>query len=208
MERMKESIIKYAAKYRTAVSRFVALILVGVLLISDHSFGQESVYDLLFELSGIFLISLCVFGRLWSSVYISGYKKQTLITEGPYSIVRHPLYLFSLIGTIGVGLLTKNVLILGVLFLLFVAYYPFVILAEEGKLLKAHGEEYVRYMKRVPRFIPKLSLLDEPPSFNVKTIAYRKTFFDTIWFIWLYIPLEVIERLHNMGILPVFFRVP
>jgi protein-S-isoprenylcysteine O-methyltransferase Ste14 len=205
---MKQNILICAAKYRTAVSRFVAFILVGILLISDHSFGQEGIYDLLFELGGVFLISVCVFGRLWSSAYMSGHKTHTLISQGPYSIVRHPLYLFSFIGTMGVGLLTENLLILGVLFLLFAGYYPLVILAEEEKLLKKHGEEYVRYMRRVPRFIPKLSLLDEPSSFNVKTIKYRKAFFETIWFIWLYIPLEIIERLHIEGILPVLFRVP
>lgn len=198
----------YAAKYRTAVSRFVAVILVGILLISDHSFDQEGVCDLLFELCGVFLISVCVFGRLWSSVYMSGHKTHTLINKGPYSMVRHPLYMFSFIGTIGVGLLTENLLILSVLLLLFAGYYPLVILAEEEKLLKKHGDEYVRYMKRVPRFIPKLSLLDEPSSFNVQTIKYRRTFLETIWFIWLYIPLEVIERFHNMGIVPVLFRVP
>jgi protein-S-isoprenylcysteine O-methyltransferase Ste14 len=205
---MKENILMYAAKYRTAVSRFVAVILVGILLISDHSFDQEGIYDLLFELCGVFLISVCIFGRLWSSVYMSGHKTHTLINMGPYSIVRHPLYMFSFIGTVGVGLLTENLLILGVLFLLFAGYYPLVILAEEEKLMKKHGEEYLRYMRRVPRFVPRLSLLDEPSSFNVKTITYRRSFLETIWFIWLYIPLEIIERLHTMGILPVFFRVP
>jgi protein-S-isoprenylcysteine O-methyltransferase Ste14 len=205
---MKENILMYAAKYRTAVSRFAAVILVGILLISHHSFSQKGIYDLFFEISGIFLIGLCVLGRLWASVYISGHKTHRLIVEGPYSVVRHPLYLFSFIGTIGVGLLTENLLILGVLFLLFAGYYPLVILAEEEKLLKKHGEEYLNYMMRVPRFIPKLSLIDEPSSFNVKTIKYRKAFFETIWFIWLYIPLEIIERLHIEGILPVLFRVP
>jgi len=205
---MKEIILTCAAKYRTAVSRFVAVILVGILLISRHSFGEESVYDLLIEVCGVFLISLCIFGRMWSSVYMSGHKTHTLISQGPYSIVRHPLYLFSFIGTIGIGLLTENLLILGVLLLLFTGYYPLVILAEEEKLLKRHGEEYLHYMKRVPRFIPRLSLLDEPSSFNVKTMKSRRTFFEAIWFIWLYIPLEIVERLHVAGILPVLFSVP
>jgi protein-S-isoprenylcysteine O-methyltransferase Ste14 len=36
--------------------------------------------------------------RLWCSLYISGYKNSQLITSGPYSLCRNPLYFFSFVG--------------------------------------------------------------------------------------------------------------
>jgi protein-S-isoprenylcysteine O-methyltransferase Ste14 len=205
---MKERIITYAEKYRTMLSRFFAVLLLVPLIFSTHSFGDNSLLDLSFEVSGIFLVGIAAFGRLWASLYISGHKTHSLVMTGPYSMVRNPLYFFSFIGAIGLGLLSENIVVLGLLFLLFVLYYPLVMMAEEKKLLSIHGEEYRQYMKRVPRFIPKIDLLVEPPTVTVQTIINRKTFFDAIWFVWLYIPLLIIERLHDLQILPVLFRVP
>jgi protein-S-isoprenylcysteine O-methyltransferase Ste14 len=197
-----------AAKYRTAITRIMAVLLVGLILFSSHSFSQDSLWDLFFETSGIFLLGVCCMGRLWALMYISGNKIHTLVTEGPYSIVRHPLYVFSLLGAVGIGLLTENIVVLFLLFLFMLGYYPFVVAAEERVLLAKHGKAYEDYMARVPRYVPRWSLLNEPPVFSVNTAIYRKAYFDAVWFVWAYIPLEIIERLHETGVLPVFFRFP
>ena len=42
--------------------------------------------------------------RLWSTLHIGGHKRQRVVMDGPYSICRNPLYLFSLLATLGVGL--------------------------------------------------------------------------------------------------------
>jgi protein-S-isoprenylcysteine O-methyltransferase Ste14 len=197
-----------AAKYRTAVTRVVAILLVLIILVSTHSFPDGGFWDVFLEVTGVFLLGLGCLGRLWALMYISGNKIHTVVTEGPYSIVRHPLYVFSLLGAVGIGLLTENVAVLAILFVFFIIYYPFVIAAEEHILLTKHDREYEEYMAAVPRFIPRWSLLKEPLTFSVHTAIYRRTFFEAIWFIWAFIPLEIIERLHEAGILPVFFRIP
>ena len=56
------------------------------------------------EWVGIALILVCIAGRTWCTAYIGGRKKRELVTTGPYSIVRNPLYVFTLIGAVGVGL--------------------------------------------------------------------------------------------------------
>ena len=205
---MKKALITCAAKYRTITTRVLAVFLILFLLFSTHSWKHDSPITDLLDLTGIFLLGICSFGRLWASLYISGYKIHHLMDLGPYSMVRHPLYFFSFIGTVGIGCVSQNIAILTVLVVFFLLYYSPVVLAEEAELLAYHGEDYLRYMKRVPRFIPKLSLLEEPPSFNVQPLIYRKAFLDAIWFIWAFIPLKIIDRLHDAGILPALFYIP
>jgi protein-S-isoprenylcysteine O-methyltransferase Ste14 len=197
-----------AAKYRTFMTRVMAVLLVLLVLGSTHSFAGDSVWDIFFEATGIFLLGVCCLGRLWALMYISGNKIHTLITDGPYSIVRHPLYVFSLMGALGIGLLSENVAVLAVLSGFFLLYYPFVIAAEERILLMKHGHAYENYMARVPRYVPRWSLLREPLLISVHAAIYRKTFSEAIWFIWAIIPLEIIERLHEASVLPVFLRFP
>src|ERR1700674_3168149 len=57
----------------------------------------------LIEVAGVFLILLSILGRTWCTLYIGGRKRRELITQGPYSIVRNPLYLFSSIGAAGIA---------------------------------------------------------------------------------------------------------
>ena len=39
----------------------------------------------------------------WSSLYIAGRKGRELVTVGPYSTCRNPLYFFSIVGAAGMG---------------------------------------------------------------------------------------------------------
>ena len=106
----------FAERARTLLIR---LTLVGglVLLVLSDSYwrGTGSLLTLLFPL-GIFLAAIGAIGRLWCSVYISGYKTNRLITSGPYAMCRNPLYFFSLIGVVGVALVTETLIIPAVLF--------------------------------------------------------------------------------------------
>ena len=123
-------------------------------------------------------------------------------------MVRHPLYVFSLIGAIGIGLASENVLVLGLIIVFYLLYYPFTILAEERKMTNKFGDAYREYMNNTPRFIPKLSLYKEPELYEVKTASFVRNFVDGMWFIWLFILLHFTEMLQESGHLPVFFKIP
>jgi len=201
-------IIFAVANSRVIASRIFGLVILLVILFTGHSFAQGTIIDILFELSGLFLLSICSLGRLWSLMYISGNKRRELVTEGPYSIVRHPLYLFSLIGSFGIGLASENLLVLGLIIVFYLLYYPFTILAEEKKMTNKFGDAYLEYMKKTPRFIPKLSLYKEPQLYEVKTASFVRNFVDGMWFIWLFMLLHFAEMLQESGYLPVFFKIP
>jgi hypothetical protein len=141
------------------------------------------------------------------SLYIGGYKNTTLVTSGPYSISRNPLYFFSMIGGAGLGLATETLLIPVVIVILFLVYYPSVIRSEERRLLSLHGERFEAYRRNTPALFPKLSLLKEPETYMVYPKVFKRNIFRALWFIWLVGILEIIEAFHETGVLPTYFRI-
>lgn len=197
-------------KYRVAISRVCGALLILLLLFSGPSSPDSGlVYlDLAVDFFAFIFVIIAAFGRLWALAYISGHKTKDLITEGPYSIVRNPLYFFSLIGAVGIGIMTNNVLVLGLIVILFGLYYPFVIRAEEKHLREVHGEAFDKYREKTPMFIPRFSLFREPPHYIIDTRLFRRAFLSVMWFPLMFMVLVVIERLHNTGIIPVLLTLP
>ncbi|HNY49956.1 MAG TPA: isoprenylcysteine carboxylmethyltransferase family protein [Smithella sp.] len=180
-----------------------------VLVIFASSLWEDKapfVTSLLFFLGAI-LVGIASMGRLWCSVYIAGYKTGHLVTQGPYSMCRNPLYFFSLVGGLGVGFASETLLIPLLILIAFVAYYPFVIKSEEAELIVKHKSEFENYLKSVPMFFPNTSLLKEPEEYIVKPRIFRQHMFDTLLFIWLLGALVVIKELHELKIIPTLFKI-
>jgi protein-S-isoprenylcysteine O-methyltransferase Ste14 len=194
-------------KLRIFASRAFIIALVVILLISESYWGKYELIDTALFAAGCFFASVAALGRMWCSLYIAGYKNNTLITAGPYSISRNPLYFFSLIGAVGVGLATETFLVPLVIFIVFLLYYPGVIRGEEKRLAKAHGKPFEAYCKRVPSFFPKFSLYQEPDTYVVNPKVFRRSIYSALWFVWLIAILEIIETLHETGVLRVHFKI-
>jgi protein-S-isoprenylcysteine O-methyltransferase Ste14 len=190
---------------RILASRLFIIVLIGLLLISKSRW--EDMWESIFFMAGAVLIGFAVTGRLWCSLYISGYKKNMLITEGPYSMSRNPLYFFSFLGGVGVGLATGTLTIPACVILAFAFYYPMVIRAEQKKLAEKHGEAFSDYCKRTPAFFPSFKLLREPEEYTVKPKIFRKAMFEVLWFILLLGILEIKDSLVQAGLLPTIFKM-
>ena len=80
----------------------------------------------------------------------------TLVTTGVYGWVRHPLYSALLVQAVGVSLLTANWFVATTAGTLW-ALLAFRTRQEEEKLIERFGNEYREYMKRVGRFVPRLT---------------------------------------------------
>jgi protein-S-isoprenylcysteine O-methyltransferase Ste14 len=201
-------LINRVSSSRTAATRKFAILLAGLLLITDHSWPKTGFLNIFLGTFGLVLVGLGAMGRVWASMYISGYKDRTLVTEGAYSIVRNPLYVFSFIGAVGVGCATGSLVLIGLLIVGFFLYYPLTTVDEEQRLAAQYGQEYSEYLRRTPRYIPDLSLFHESETYTVDTKTYRYAFMDAVWFVWIYGLIQLIEKLHTAGILPTLLRIP
>lgn len=93
-------------------------------------------------------------GNNWSAdaVLKSG---QTLVTRGPYSLVRHPIYSGITLGMIGSAIALGNVGgLLAVACILIFSYLR--IIYEERMMYEKFGNEWKEYARKVKRFIPRV----------------------------------------------------
>lgn len=195
-------------KLRIRISQIFAGLLVVLICVSSSLWEDKApLATMVLFLFGAVLVGIASLGRLWCSFYIAGYKTDHLVTQGPYSMCRNPLYFFSLLGSLGVGLASETLLIPLIILIAFVAYYPLVIKSEEAELIRLHKSEFETYLKEVPRFFPKISLLREPEEYIAKPIVFRRHMFNALWFIWLIGILEIIEELHELKVLPTIFKI-
>jgi len=187
---------------RIVLSRIVSVIII-IFWINTKSYWQihYPVFASLLFMVGVFMLAMGSLGRMWCSLYIAGYKNKKLVTAGPYSMTRNPLYFFSMLGFIGFGFLTKTFLFPMIFLLIFILYYRNVIKKEEKDLLSLFEKEYKEYQKNVPLFIPKLSLFYDLDSYTVKPKIYFNHIKSAIWFIWLIGIVYVIETFQNTGYL-------
>jgi len=157
---------------------------------------------------GVALIFVCIFGRTWCSLYIGGRKTHELITAGPYSISRNPLYLFSIIGAVGIGAQFGAVSVPIVAGICAWLVHILVVRQEERLLLAEHGEVYARYLAEVPRFFPRFSRWKNVDVLEVLPRSVARTFVDACIFLAAIPVAFVIDLLHQLGLLRVFLTLP
>lgn len=192
---------------RIALSRVFGLLFLVALLFTGSA-REGNISSTVLFMIGLVLVGIATVGRLWCALYISGRKKTELVTSGPYSTTRNPLYFFSLLGFAGVGFATETVT-LGIAFAaLFLLVYPFVIRREEQLLLAHFGEEFTSYCRTTPRFFPRFAALREPDSYTVDPRRFRRAAGEAMWFVFLVGLVELIEGLHEYGFLTARISLP
>lgn len=173
---------------------------------SRYSSG-ETTHEMI-EWIGIILIVVCILGRTWASLYIGGRKIDELVTTGPYSMMRNPLYSFSFLGAAGAGAQTGSLvlaLICGAL--AYIVFYV-VVLQEEKLLLERYGGKYRAFMARVPRFLPNPRLWQDEQTLTIRPPRVLMTFADALMFLLAVPVAEGFEYLQGIGAIPVLLVLP
>ena len=94
-------------------------------------------------------------GTSWR-IGVDGDERTDLVTGGPFSLVRNPIFSALLLSAAGFALLLPNRSALASYTILVAAIEIQVRAVEEPYLRRAHGDAYARYEARVGRFVPGL----------------------------------------------------
>jgi protein-S-isoprenylcysteine O-methyltransferase Ste14 len=136
-----------------------AFLLVIVFPVFDHRFGWSAVAPLVNGIGDVliavgFLIVFFVFKEnTFTSALIEVESKQTVISSGPYALVRHPMYIGALILLLGTPLSLGS--FWGVLAVVPITIVIIVRLLDEEKFLSIKLPGYAEYMSTVRyRLIP------------------------------------------------------
>lgn len=187
----------------------IGIVCLLLLLVTQSRWAMAAprVHGLLQQV-GLLLVVLCILGRTWSALYIGGYKKRELITAGPYSLVRNPLYVFTIIGTAGIGIMAGS-LLCALLFAGFAtAVFSYVTRAEEAFLANIFGQAFHAYMARVPRFWPRFSTWRDVEELAVRPRPVLRTFLEACLFLLALPLIEAKDLLQASGWLPVLLSLP
>ena len=141
------------AENRVLLSRLFAVCFLLLFFFTEPKL-EDTVWEAILFFSGLVLVGIATVGRLWCALYISGRKSAELVIDGPYSMSRNPLYFFSLLGVIGLGLSSEVVSLTILLTFSFVFSYQRVIQSEEFFLEDKFGDRFRSYCAAVPRFLP------------------------------------------------------
>jgi protein-S-isoprenylcysteine O-methyltransferase Ste14 len=109
----------------------------------------------------VFLIILCACVRQTGAAEFIGVSSMTpdalktpkLVTNGWYRVVRHPLYLFSILFLLSNPVISVRWLLLT---LVSVIYFVVGALVEESRFLREFGSEYQAYQRTVPFMLPRV----------------------------------------------------
>ena len=86
-------------------------------------------------------------------------ERTGLRTNGPFRLVRNPIFSWMILSAFGLALLVPNAASLAGLVALVVGIEFQVRLVEEPHLLRTHGEAYARWASRTGRFVPGIGRL-------------------------------------------------
>jgi len=191
--------MKFLAKYRMHLLRTSILLLI-ILSVTNNNFKAytleiTTIESLQMSILGFIMIVFGSFGRIWASLYIEGNKTKNLITAGPFSMVRNPLYFFSLIMLLGFCLALKAIYLPLALLVIFVLFHVPTIANEEKKLEDIHGEKFKSYVKSTPRLIPNIFKYKRPETGEkvlVKISRINGVLIEVIGYLFLYTLIDII----------------
>lgn len=126
---------------------------VGILFVIAATLLGEPRFEMF--MPGIVLIVSGVLVRLWASGHIR--KNEELATDGPYAIVRHPLYVGNILILCGFALASALWWSLPLLLVILAAFYPPAIAREDSFLERTFGESWRAWRSRTHALLPLFS---------------------------------------------------
>ena len=96
-------------------------------------------------------------GKNFHSLVVSK-ENQVLVETGPYRWIRHPIYTAYFMNYIGGGLLSGNLVLTTIPVIMFAVLAGIRMGNEEAVMSERFGQEYVEYMQRTGRLVPRFKM--------------------------------------------------
>ena len=146
---------------RLRITLALFVVVLALVAVSERRWATGLAGEAL-HLAGLACIAGAALGRVWSSVFIAGFKDASLVRSGPYAALRHPLYALSLLAAVGVGLTTRSVAITLGLVVALGAIHAAAARREDALLGARHGAAFDEYRGAVRAFLPRWSAYTVP----------------------------------------------
>jgi protein-S-isoprenylcysteine O-methyltransferase Ste14 len=195
-------------RHRGRHARFLLLALLPPIALTQAVWTEGGLMREGLEWLGYLAVIICVLGRAWCSAYIAGRKNRELVSCGPYSTVRNPLYAFSMAGLTGIGLQTGSLTWAALLLIGGGFYYRFVVRREESHLLRAFPIAYARYLATTPRWLPDPHLWRDVGQTTIRPALIGRTLLDGACYFAAYPLFEALADAHTAGLLPGLLSLP
>ncbi len=128
------------------------------LVLCVFCFSYETELDELIWPLGTSIFLLGFAFRVWAQQHIQRHLKVSrhLVTTGPYSFVRNPLYVGNVLMCLAAVIISELLWLIPITILWCTLVYFIVVRCEESQLLRRYGQSYRRYMLEVPRWFPRV----------------------------------------------------
>ena len=105
------------------------------------------------------------------AVLVKKTDKPRFIDSGVYSWVRHPMYLGILLFCLSFFFISPSLLSL-VIWIAFFIIYDRMTIFEEKDLVRILGKKYIDYQKRVPKWLPKISMHKNKNLSDIRIVSF------------------------------------
>ncbi|MHB1330203.1 MAG: methyltransferase family protein [Gemmatimonadales bacterium] len=129
----------------------------------------------------------------------AGQVAESLNTTGPYSVVRHPLYLANYLLWLGPALALWTWWPPVLISLVFALYYERIMFVEEEFLRRTFGPRYLEWAAHTPAFVPDLSRWQPAALPFSLRIVLRQEYYAWFSTVALFVLLEVGIQFVNTG---------
>ena len=150
---------------------FALALVVGVLapvlalldvLVPPDATDTRAVHMLGIALYGVGLVATLAaqmaMGESWR-IGVDQSETTELVTDGPFAIVRNPIFAAMIPASLGLVLMVPNIVAIAGFVALLIALELQVRVVEEPYLSRAHPDRYPQYASRVGRFVPGIGRL-------------------------------------------------
>jgi protein-S-isoprenylcysteine O-methyltransferase Ste14 len=198
--------VQTKTNWRILAPKLLFFPIIAFTVVSGHVYIEDGFWDTTWEVISFILLVIAAFGRVWTSAFISGRKDHELVTDGPYSLTRNPLYFFSMIGYFGAGLAFEKLTVSLAFGILFLLSHWATILAEEKSLRERYGERYEEYARAVPLFFPRIGPLQLRDTVTFKPKIFNRAVLDCALIMSMFILAHFIEYAQSAHWVPVYFH--